>query len=126
MSPFKIAGPVLHRVCRTIINQRCLCDAAGSSRVKDPIQQSFITRLREYRQKSEKSEVGLADASPKEIKELSEALARIDRIYGAENDDMTQFPVFTFEDPKIVMPTSSLHIEYPNEPENTDEVNKHF
>ncbi|TNN17264.1 ATP synthase-coupling factor 6 [Schistosoma japonicum] len=125
MSGFSIAGPVLHRVCRMVINQRCLCDAAGASRVKDPIQLAFISKLREYRQKSEKSEVGLADASPKEIKELNEMLAKVDRIYGAESDDMTQFPVFKFEDPSVVIPTSSLRIEYPDETENAEEVNKH-
>ncbi|CAH8867453.1 unnamed protein product [Trichobilharzia szidati] len=85
----------------------------------DPIQQSFIARLREYRQKSEKSANGLADATPKEEKELNEMLAKVDRIFGAEGKDMTQFPTFKFEDPKIVMPSSSLNIEYPKDPEDT-------
>uniref|UniRef100_A0A094ZFY4 Uncharacterized protein n=1 Tax=Schistosoma haematobium TaxID=6185 RepID=A0A094ZFY4_SCHHA len=69
-----------------------------------------------------KSEFGLTDASSKEIKELSEMLAKVDRIYEAEGEDMTQFPMFKFEEPKVVIPASSLHVEYPKEPENNVEV----
>ncbi|CAI2732998.1 unnamed protein product [Schistosoma spindalis] len=112
----------LHRVCRVAANQRCLSSASGSLHVGDPIQQSFVARLREYRQRSEKSEFGLTDASSKEIKELGEMLAKVDRIYGAEGKDMTQFPMFKFEDPKVVIPASSLHVEYPKELENDVEV----
>ncbi|CAH8622794.1 unnamed protein product [Schistosoma margrebowiei] len=118
----KSVGTLLHRVCRFAVNQRCLSSISGSFQVGDPIQQSFVARLREYRQKSEKSEFGLADASSKEIKELSEMLAKVDRIYEAEGEDMTQFPMFKFEEPKVVIPASSLHVEYPKEPENDVEV----
>ncbi|CAH8621086.1 unnamed protein product [Schistosoma curassoni] len=96
----KSVRTLLHRVCRVAVNQRCLSSISGSLQVGDPIQQSFVARLREYRQKSEKSEFGLTDASSKEIKELSEMLAKVDRIYEAEGEDMTQFPMFKFEEPK--------------------------
>ncbi|VDO89909.1 unnamed protein product [Schistosoma margrebowiei] len=112
----KSVGTLLHRVCRFAVNQRCLSSISGSFQVGDPIQQSFVARLRE------KSEFGLADASSKEIKELSEMLAKVDRIYEAEGEDMTQFPMFKFEEPKVVIPASSLHVEYPKEPENDVEV----
>ncbi|CAH8618954.1 unnamed protein product [Schistosoma bovis] len=118
----KSVRTLLHRVCRVAVNQRCLSSISGSLQVGDPIQQSFVARLREYRQKSEKSEFGLTDASSKEIKELSEMLAKVDRIYEAEGEDMTQFPMFKFEEPKVVIPASSLHVEYPKEPENNVEV----
>ncbi|CAH8594206.1 unnamed protein product [Schistosoma mattheei] len=118
----KSVRTLLLRVCRVAVNQRCLSSISGSLQVGDPIQQSFVARLREYRQKSEKSEFGLTDASSKEIKELSEMLAKVDRIYEAEGEDMTQFPMFKFEEPKVVIPTSSLHVEYPKEPENDVEV----
>lgn len=49
-------------------------------------------------------------------------LAKVDRIYEAEGEDMTQFPMFKFEEPKVVIPASSLHVEYPKEPENNVEV----
>ncbi|CAH8550225.1 unnamed protein product [Schistosoma turkestanicum] len=109
---------ILLRVCQVVASQRCLLSKPGDAPV-DPIQQSFIARLREYRQKSEKSECQLADATSKEIKELSEMLAKVDRIYGAEGQDMTQFPTFQFEDPKVVIPASSLQVDYPKDPENT-------
>uniref|UniRef100_A0A3Q0KUT8 ATP synthase-coupling factor 6, mitochondrial n=1 Tax=Schistosoma mansoni TaxID=6183 RepID=A0A3Q0KUT8_SCHMA len=113
---------LLYRVSRIATNQRCISNTSGSLQVGDPIQQSFVARLREYRQKSEKSEFGLTDASPKEIKELNEMLAKVDRIYGAEEEDMTQFPMFQFEDPKVVIPASSLHVDYPKELKDDVEV----
>ncbi|CAH8290987.1 unnamed protein product [Schistosoma rodhaini] len=113
---------LLYRVSRIATNQRCISNTSGSLQVGDPIQQSFVARLREYRQKSEKSEFGLTGASPKEIKELSEMLAKVDRIYGAEEEDMTQFPMFQFEDPKVVIPASSLHVDYPKELKDDVEV----
>ncbi|XP_018653580.1 uncharacterized protein Smp_203280 [Schistosoma mansoni] len=107
---------LLYRVSRIATNQRCISNTSGSLQVGDPIQQSFVARLRE------KSEFGLTDASPKEIKELNEMLAKVDRIYGAEEEDMTQFPMFQFEDPKVVIPASSLHVDYPKELKDDVEV----
>ncbi|CAH8630132.1 unnamed protein product [Heterobilharzia americana] len=120
----RILRPVGYHLFRTVANQSIARDAPGgtgsgsSSRPLDPIQQSFISRLREYRQKSEKSEVGLADVTPEELKEFSELLARVDSVFGAEGQDMTQFPTFKFEDPKLTLPSSSLNIPYPKDLED--------
>lgn len=51
-------------------------------------------------------------------------LSKVDRIFGAEGKDMTQFPTFKFEDPKVVIPSSALNIEYPKDTEDKAEVAK--
>ena len=38
----------------------------------------------------------LVDATPQAEKALTDELAKIDRIYGADKQDMTKFPTFSF------------------------------
>ncbi|KAK0088686.1 hypothetical protein PV325_010954 [Microctonus aethiopoides] len=66
----------------------------------DPIQQLFIEKIREYKNKSSGGK--LVDASPEIKKELESDLQRLATQYGGgPGIDMTKFPTFKFEDPKI-------------------------
>ncbi|KAK0159559.1 hypothetical protein PV327_010655 [Microctonus hyperodae] len=66
----------------------------------DPIQQLFIEKIREYKSKSSGGK--LVDASPEIKKELESDLQRLATQYGGgPGVDMTKFPTFKFDDPKI-------------------------
>ncbi|XP_045460221.1 ATP synthase-coupling factor 6, mitochondrial [Harmonia axyridis] len=67
----------------------------------DPIQQLFLDKIREYRQKSN-DEKNLVEPSPALQTELKSELEKVARQYGGkEGEDMTKFPTFKFEDPTI-------------------------
>ncbi|KAK9873900.1 hypothetical protein WA026_002252 [Henosepilachna vigintioctopunctata] len=70
-------------------------------KASDPIQQLFIDKIREYKQKSS-NETKLVDPTPELQKELKTELEKVAKQYGgAEGEDMTKFPSFKFVDPKI-------------------------
>ncbi|KAF8562586.1 hypothetical protein P879_11705, partial [Paragonimus westermani] len=101
-----------------------LATKATAVQASDPIQKAFLQKLHEYNQKSKSGEMGLADAKPNEIKELKDTLAKIDHIFGAAGQDMTQFPTFKFDQPRLVHPHSTINAEYPEETEEFKEDQK--
>ncbi|XP_034834007.1 ATP synthase-coupling factor 6, mitochondrial [Maniola hyperantus] len=73
---------------------------AAAQKVADPIQQLFLDKIREYKQKS----VGgkLVDPSPAIEKELKAEQEKLERQFGGGSGvDMTSFPSFKFEEPKL-------------------------
>ncbi|KAJ8735653.1 hypothetical protein PYW07_007273 [Mythimna separata] len=66
----------------------------------DPVQQLFLEKIREYR--SKKPDGSLLDPSPAILKELKSEMAKLDKNYGGgKGVDMTAFPTFKFEEPKL-------------------------
>ncbi|XP_057340779.1 ATP synthase-coupling factor 6, mitochondrial [Microplitis mediator] len=69
-------------------------------KASDPIQQLFLDKIREYKSKSSGGK--LVDPSPEIQKELKSDLERLSTQFGGgPGVDMTKFPQFKFEDPKI-------------------------
>lgn len=74
--------------------------APALQKVSDPIQQLFLDKVREYKQKSTGGK--LVDPSPQTERELKTELERVAKTYGGSDKvDMTKFPEFKFEEPKI-------------------------
>ncbi|CAI9723035.1 ATP synthase-coupling factor 6, mitochondrial [Octopus vulgaris] len=67
----------------------------------DPIQQLFVTKVREYANKSKAADGQMVDVTPEVKKTLDEELSKVSRVYNAEGQDMTQFPSFTWADPTL-------------------------
>ncbi|KAK3585087.1 hypothetical protein CHS0354_004276 [Potamilus streckersoni] len=72
-----------------------------ASTATDPIQQLFVSKIREYAQKSKSAGGKLVDATPDQQKAMQDELEKIQRIYNAKGQDMTKFPVFNFTDPTL-------------------------
>ncbi|XP_047512543.1 ATP synthase-coupling factor 6, mitochondrial [Pieris napi] len=73
---------------------------AATSKATDPIQQLFLDKIREYKQKSAGGK--LVDPSPAVQKELKNELEKLEKQFGGGSGvDMTAFPSFKFEDPKL-------------------------
>ncbi|XP_064614079.1 ATP synthase-coupling factor 6, mitochondrial-like [Liolophura sinensis] len=89
---------VLHHVRRNIAASAVLTQKAGAL---DPIQQLFVQKIREYGQKSKSAGGKLVDATAAQEKELKAELEKLDKLYGASGQDMTQFPSFNFSDPDL-------------------------
>ncbi|KAF5305757.1 hypothetical protein FQR65_LT07653 [Abscondita terminalis] len=87
---------------RVVVCQRNLGILAPVfNKATDPIQQLFIDKIREYKQKSGGGN-NLVDPSPEIQRELSQEIEKITRQYGGDQGvDMTQFPSFKFTDPVI-------------------------
>ncbi|XP_073974662.1 ATP synthase-coupling factor 6, mitochondrial-like [Rhodnius prolixus] len=69
-------------------------------KVSDPIQQLFLDKLREYKQKSSGGK--LVDPSPETERELKQELLKLAKQFGGkEGVDMTKFPDFKFLDAKL-------------------------
>ncbi|KAJ8941945.1 hypothetical protein NQ318_013279 [Aromia moschata] len=67
----------------------------------DPIQQLFVDKIREYKQKSNNGK-SLVEPTPDLEKELKTELEKVARQYGGgAGVDMTKFPSFKFQDPAI-------------------------
>ncbi|XP_078514493.1 ATP synthase peripheral stalk subunit F6, mitochondrial [Lissotriton helveticus] len=64
----------------------------------DPVQKLFLDKIREYNTKS-KQVGGPVDAGPEYQKELTEDIAKLQRLYGG--GDLEKFPEFKFEEPKF-------------------------
>ncbi|XP_023014696.1 ATP synthase, coupling factor 6 [Leptinotarsa decemlineata] len=70
-------------------------------KASDPIQQLFIDKIREYKQKSNNGK-NLVEPTPELEKELKTELEKVARQYGGgPGVDMTKFPSFKFQDPVI-------------------------
>ncbi|XP_041969420.1 ATP synthase-coupling factor 6, mitochondrial [Aricia agestis] len=73
---------------------------AAAQKASDPIQQLFLDKIREYKQKS----VGgkLVEPSPTIEKELKTELEKLERQFGGgPGVDMTAFPNIKFDEPKL-------------------------
>ncbi|XP_076838987.1 ATP synthase peripheral stalk subunit F6, mitochondrial [Brachyhypopomus gauderio] len=64
----------------------------------DPVQKLFLDKIREYNTKS-KSTGGVVDAGPSYQKNMTEEIAKLQRLYGG--GDLTKFPDFKFPEPKL-------------------------
>ncbi|XP_071368344.1 ATP synthase-coupling factor 6, mitochondrial [Centroberyx affinis] len=64
----------------------------------DPVQKLFLDKIRDYNTKS-KSSGGIVDAGPAYQKNVSEEMAKLQRLYGG--GDLTKFPNFKFPEPKL-------------------------
>uniref|UniRef100_A0A069DNC6 ATP synthase-coupling factor 6, mitochondrial n=1 Tax=Panstrongylus megistus TaxID=65343 RepID=A0A069DNC6_9HEMI len=92
----KNIGPVLNVQTRRNIG---IC-APTLQKVSDPIQQLFLDKLREYKQKSSGGK--MVDPSPSTDRELKQELLKLATQYGGkEGVDMTKFPDFKFLDAKL-------------------------
>ncbi|KAI4467114.1 cleavage and polyadenylation specificity factor family member [Holotrichia oblita] len=75
--------------------------APAFQKASDPIQQLFVDKLREYKQKSAGG-TKLVEPSPAIEKELSSELEKAAKQYGGgPGVDMTKFPTFKFTEPTI-------------------------
>ncbi|XP_075983073.1 ATP synthase, coupling factor 6 [Anticarsia gemmatalis] len=73
---------------------------AAAQKASDPIQQLFLDKIREYKQKSAGGK--LVEASPAIEKEMKTELEKLEKQYGGgPGVDMTTFPAFKFEEPKL-------------------------
>uniref|UniRef100_T1GY90 ATPase subunit F6 n=1 Tax=Megaselia scalaris TaxID=36166 RepID=T1GY90_MEGSC len=74
--------------------------APALNKVSDPIQQLFLQKVQEYKSKSSGGK--LVDATPEIQREMKTELDRVAKQYGGgEGVDMTKFPDFKFEEPKV-------------------------
>jgi len=65
--------------------------------MKDPIQELFLLSIRAYEESG-----GLANADAASKAELNAELTRVAKQFGgAEGEDMTEFPSFSFTEEKI-------------------------
>ncbi|KAM7375095.1 hypothetical protein PAMA_014266 [Pampus argenteus] len=64
----------------------------------DPIQKLFLDKIRDYNTKS-KASGGVVDAGPSFQKNMSDEIAKLEKIYGG--GDLTKFPDFKFTEPKL-------------------------
>lgn len=75
----------------------------------DPVKKLFLDKLAEFKSKKNVSNLGLGNIlnffkytqvpmSPVIQKEFTDETARLKRIYGADKEDLSQFPHFTFKD----------------------------
>ncbi|XP_058450200.1 ATP synthase-coupling factor 6, mitochondrial [Malaya genurostris] len=71
------------------------------SKATDPIQQLFVNKLREYASKSQSAGGKLVDASPQIERELKQELEKLAKQYAITDGDVTAFPSFKFEEPKL-------------------------
>ncbi|KAG7297690.1 hypothetical protein JYU34_018408 [Plutella xylostella] len=73
---------------------------AAAPTASDPIQQLFLDKIREYKQKSAGGK--LVDPSPEIEKELKAEREKLEKQFGGGSGvDMTAFPTFKFEEPKL-------------------------
>ncbi|XP_046740948.1 ATP synthase-coupling factor 6, mitochondrial [Diprion similis] len=75
--------------------------APALQKASDPIQQLFIDKIREYRSKNTGSKT-LVDAAPETIRELQSELEKAaNQAGGGGGVDLTEFPRFKFDEPKV-------------------------
>ncbi|XP_037818569.1 ATP synthase-coupling factor 6, mitochondrial [Lucilia sericata] len=80
--------------------------APAMSKASDPIQQIFLDKVREYKQKSAGGK--MVDPTPEIEKEMKNELERVAKQYGSDGKtDMTKFPDFKFPEVKVDPITST-------------------
>jgi hypothetical protein len=73
---------------------RALSTAPALSRAKtseDPIKALFLQKLKEFKSK------GNIPMSQETQKEYNDEMSRLKRIYGADKNDLSEFPTFKFD-----------------------------
>ena len=61
---------------------------------QDPIQKLFLDKLKEFNTKSKAGQVSMTPEVAKQYKDETE---RLRRVYGADKEDLSQFPSFKFQ-----------------------------
>ncbi|XP_050710834.1 ATP synthase-coupling factor 6, mitochondrial-like isoform X2 [Eriocheir sinensis] len=90
------------RSLQTALRRNYGVSAVMMKKVADPIQQLFVDKIQEYSKKSKTAGGKLVDATPAVDKQLQQELDKVARQYGGgAGVDMTKFPDFKFEDPKV-------------------------
>ncbi|XP_063608474.1 ATP synthase-coupling factor 6, mitochondrial-like [Penaeus indicus] len=85
-----------------VVLRRNLGASSVLLKTSDPIQQLFVDKIQEYSKKSKASGGKLVDMTPEVERQLQQELDKVARQYGGgPGVDMTKFPTFTFQDPKI-------------------------
>ncbi|KAG1689533.1 ATP synthase-coupling factor 6, mitochondrial [Nymphon striatum] len=69
-------------------------------KAKDPIQQLFVDKIKEYDQKYKAAGGKMVEVSPDTEKKLDGELTRLFKQY-SDGEDLTKFPTFKFTDPKL-------------------------
>ncbi|XP_070062827.1 ATP synthase-coupling factor 6, mitochondrial isoform X2 [Drosophila virilis] len=88
------------RVLRTEARRNIAIVAPALNKASDPIQQLFLDKVREYKQKSAGGK--MVDSNPEIERELKNELERVAKQYGSDGKtDMLKFPEFKFPDVKI-------------------------
>ncbi|XP_037953441.1 ATP synthase-coupling factor 6, mitochondrial [Teleopsis dalmanni] len=88
------------RILRTEAKRSIGIMAPALNKVSDPIQQLFLDKVREYKQKSAGGK--MVDPNPEIERELKNELERVAKQYGSDGKtDMTKFPEFKFPEVKL-------------------------
>ncbi|XP_034486732.1 ATP synthase-coupling factor 6, mitochondrial [Drosophila innubila] len=96
------------RVLRTESRRNIAIVAPALNKVSDPIQQLFLDKVKEYKQKSAGGK--LVDSNPEIEREIKNELERVAKQYGSDGKtDMLKFPDFKFPDVKIDPITQSAN-----------------
>lgn len=87
----------------------------AQQKATDPIQQLFVTKIREYAQKKKQLKSGdvLVDASPEVVQNYSDSLNRIYKMYNLTEANSRNVPELKFED-KAVEVTALEGVEMKN------------
>merc|ERR1712168_1599466 len=75
--------------------------AVAYNKVGDPIQALFLNKVQDYSKKSKAAGGGMVDAGAETAKLLKRELDRLANANGGTAEQLSQFPTFTFNDPKI-------------------------
>lgn len=76
--------------------------APALQKASDPIQQLFLDKIKEYRDKN--ADGKLLQSDPEAVNQMKAELDKIAKQYNASNSaEMSKFPTFNFPEPKIEM-----------------------
>merc|ERR1711915_498152 len=90
------------RTLQTVVRRNFGASAVVLKKAADPIQQLFVDKIQEYGKKSKAAGGKLVDVTPEVQRELQQELDKVARQFGGgPGVDMTKFPTFSFQDPKI-------------------------
>ncbi|XP_045619308.1 ATP synthase-coupling factor 6, mitochondrial [Procambarus clarkii] len=90
------------RSLRCAVHRNYGASAVLLKKASDPIQQLFLDKIQDYSKKSKALGGKLVDLTPDIEKQLQQELDKVARHYGGgQGVDMTKFPTFKFEEPKI-------------------------
>ncbi|XP_068152321.1 ATP synthase-coupling factor 6, mitochondrial [Drosophila tropicalis] len=88
------------RVLRTEARRNIAILAPALNKASDPIQQLFLDKVRDYKQKSAGGK--LVDSNPEIERELKNELERVAKQFGSDGKtDMLKFPEFKFPEVKV-------------------------
>ena len=89
------------RVLRTEARRSIGIVGPALNKAADPIQQLFLDKVREYKQKSSGGK--MVDPNPEIEREMKNELERVAKQFGGDGKvDMTKFPEFKFPEVKLI------------------------